>query len=94
MSFTLCIISVFASIGMVFTIIHILDIISKHHAPNPCIVIGVKNHADSIEGIVRLIMKRHPYSEIMLIDFGSSDDTPKIIDKLCSDYTRVFKKSE
>lgn len=92
MSFTICIISLFASIGAVVTINKILNLFSKHHIPNPCIVIGVKNHSDSIEGIVRLLMKQHPSSEIMIIDYGSHDETPEIIDKLCKDYTCIHKK--
>ena len=93
MSVALCLVAIFASVGVVFTISSVLRMIFCRHSPNPCIVIGVKNHGESIEGIVRLLMKQHPKSEIMIIDYGSEDDTPEIIDKLCKDYDCIHKKN-
>ena len=87
--FILCFLSIFSVLGIFFLSREIISGILKSHNKNPLIVIGVKNHEDSIEGIVRTIMKSHPLSEILIIDYGSSDHTAEIIQKLAKDYSKI-----
>ena len=91
-SIFLCVISLFSAIGIISAVKTCAYGILNHHKESPCIVIGVKNHQESIEGIVRLLIRRHPFSEILIIDYGSTDDTRVIIDKLCDDYPLIQKK--
>lgn len=88
-SILMCILSVFSVIGIIFSIKYIIGEICCRHNKNPYIVIGVKDKGESIEGIVRLMMKSHPSSEILVIDYGSSDDTKEVVEKLCRDYECV-----
>ncbi|MGE4284668.1 MAG: glycosyltransferase [Clostridia bacterium] len=57
------------------------------------IIISVKNQQDTIEGIIRSVVWKSlnntrggsiPY--ILVVDMGSTDDTVKILDKLCKEY--------
>lgn len=88
-SILLCIMAIFSCIGIIFSIQYIIKEISCKHNKNSYIVIGVKDKGNEIEGIVRLMMKSHPASEILIIDYGSSDDTKEIVKKLCNDYSCI-----
>ncbi len=91
-SIILCLISLFSAIGIISAVKVFTAQLLNRHKQSPYIVIGVKNHQDSIEGIARLLMRTHPSSEILIIDYGSSDETRAIIDKLCGDFPKIQKK--
>lgn len=60
----------------------------------PTIVIEAKNCADSLELIVRDVIKKFPDSEIIVSDKCSDDDTNTIIRILCSDYPCLHIKKQ
>ena len=53
------------------------------------IVIGVYNREDKIEGILRNMIKKYPDTDIIAVDYGSTDETVKIIKLLQRDYENV-----
>ena len=60
------------------------------------IVVKVKNHEDSLEGIIRTLLldylkefKSTTLPEILIVDFGSDDSTPKIASALADDYSFI-----
>ncbi|MGE5472833.1 MAG: glycosyltransferase [Ignavibacteriales bacterium] len=57
------------------------------------ILVAVKNQEESIEGIVRSIVFKNLYDKneeifnnIIIADMGSTDNTVKILKKLCNEY--------
>ncbi|NLY42396.1 MAG: hypothetical protein GX066_00135 [Clostridiaceae bacterium] len=57
------------------------------------IIITVKNQQDTIEGVIRSIVWKSLNNyhggvipNILVVDMGSTDDTPIILDKLCLEY--------
>lgn len=67
------------------------------------IVISVKNQQDYIENIIRTTVWKslnklggRQVPEIYVVDCGSTDDTPIILDKICNDYefVNVLTKEE
>ncbi|MGE5328928.1 MAG: glycosyltransferase [Deltaproteobacteria bacterium] len=57
------------------------------------ILIAVKNQEENIEGVVRSIVFKNLYNRndeifnnIIIADMGSTDNTVKILEKLCSEY--------
>jgi len=57
------------------------------------IIVTVKNQQDAIEGIVKSLVWKSLNNEyggivpnILIIDMGSTDETPKILEKLHRDY--------
>ncbi len=91
-SVALCLICIFCVIGVIYTIKYVTEEFKFYHRSASCIVIGVKNHQESIEGILRDVMKRHPKSEILVIDYGSEDNTKEIVKKMSLDYERIKLK--
>lgn len=87
----LCLMAIFSVIGLIYILESIFC--SCDRQGDPYIIIGVKDRQDSIEGQIRTIMKQHPKSEIMIIDYDSSDDTKTIIEKLKKDYRCIHTKS-
>lgn len=68
---------------------------------NVFIVIKVKNHETTIEGVVRTIIWRYLKTEqggcipnILIVDTGSEDDTKIIAEKLSKDYSFVYYTTE
>lgn len=49
-------------------------------------VIGVRNCADSLEGMVRSLVWEDLREELILLDFGSSDETGEILCRLEAEY--------
>ncbi len=58
------------------------------------IIITVKNQQDTIEGIIRSIVWKSLNSKrgggivpnILVVDMGSTDETPEILERLCVEY--------
>ena len=90
-SILLTIISIFSAVGIIFTLKYIFTDFKACLNPRSYIVVSVKNCGNNIEGIIRLLMKSHPGSEIMIFDCGSEDDTKDIIEKLETDFENVHK---
>ncbi len=65
------------------------------------IVIKVKNSADTLESVIRLIMwkwlcrshGRH-IPNILIVDLGSNDETYDIAQKLCKDFEFIYYTTE
>jgi glycosyltransferase involved in cell wall biosynthesis len=61
------------------------------------IIITVKNLQDKIEGIIRSIVWKNLNNsqggrvpKILVVDLGSDDETPKILEKLCNEYDFII----
>ena len=61
-----------------------------------CVVLTVKNQQDTVEGLLRSIVWQNLHSDnggnvpqIVVIDLGSNDDTPKILKRIAADYKFV-----
>lgn len=59
----------------------------------PCIVLTVKNQQESVEGLIRSIVWQNLHAKnggrvpkIIVVDLGSSDNTPDILNRIASDY--------
>lgn len=88
-SIILSIISIFSAVGIICTVRFIFTDFKSHMNPNSYILVSVKNCGKNIEGVIRLLMKNNPQSEIIIADCGSEDDTIEIIKKLNYDYERI-----
>lgn len=53
------------------------------------IVIGVYNREQEIEGILRNMIKKYPDTDIIAVDYGSTDETVKIIKLLQRKYPAI-----
>lgn len=65
------------------------------------IVVKVKNSADTLESIIRLIiwkwlcqMRGRSVPNILIVDLGSTDETPQIANKLCDDFEFIYYTTE
>lgn len=59
----------------------------------PCVVLTVKDQQDSVEGQLRSIVWQNLHAQnggrvpkIVVVDLGSSDATPQILQKIAKDY--------
>ena len=63
---------------------------------NTYLIITVKNGENSIEGIIRMMlsgMTCYNNKQIIIVDLNSSDNTGKIVDRLCMDNSCIKKMS-
>lgn len=85
----------FAIVGIFTLAIDIFSFAAAHiiRRCSHYIIIPVKNRQDSIEGTVYKIIAENACSgappEIVIVDFGSVDDTKKISEKLADRYSFV-----
>lgn len=86
----------FAIVGVFSLIMDACTFISSHFgcsAPDARIVLSVKNQQDSIEGIMRSLIQKNYQSatatDIIVIDLGSTDDTPRILSHFENEYSFV-----
>ena len=93
-SVILSLMSAYTVIGIILTFEIIIKAIRNKKEECPYILIAVKNQAEQIEGIIRTLMQKYPYSDFLLIDLGSTDDTRKILMKLSDDYSRIEIKGD
>ena len=59
------------------------------NSKNIPIVIGVYNKEKEIEGTLRNMIKKYPDTRIITVDYGSTDETVKIIKLLQRDYPEI-----
>ena len=97
---------IFAIFGFSFFVIKVFQNISsnKHsNRNNFSIIISAKNQQEVIEGLVRNLIlnsasegKDDILLNLVLLDAGSHDDTPKILHRLARDYCfiRIIKPAE
>ncbi|MDK2799527.1 MAG: hypothetical protein PWP27_1905 [Clostridiales bacterium] len=87
----------FAVYGVIQMGIQIYDYLYNFQSNNKkndvYIIITVKNQQDTIEGIIRSVVWKSLNNNhggivpnILVVDMGSTDDTLKILDKLCMEY--------
>jgi len=60
------------------------------------IIISVKDQEETVEGIIRSLVLQSglegnevPFLNVVVVDAGSTDETPKILEKLAREYTFV-----
>jgi cellulose synthase/poly-beta-1,6-N-acetylglucosamine synthase-like glycosyltransferase len=87
-----CFFAVYGAIQMGFNIYNTLTDI-QYKKDDIYIIVTVKNQQDTIEGIIRSIVWRSlnnhhggTVPNILVVDMGSTDDTLKILNKLCGEY--------
>ena len=71
---------------VIFVSIVLWEVFRCTDAKNIPIVIGVYNKEDKIEGILRDMIKKYPNTDIITVDYGSTDETVKIIKLIQRDY--------
>ncbi|MEG6615147.1 hypothetical protein V6C27_01730 [Peptococcaceae bacterium 1198_IL3148] len=57
----------------------------------PLVKIILQNQAEQLEGLVRWLCRRHPDVRLVLVDVGSTDDTPAILRRLSVRYGFCFE---
>lgn len=62
----------------------------------PCVVLTVKDQQETVEGLIRSIVWQNLHAsnggrvpKIVVVDLGSSDNTPYILEKIAQDYDFV-----
>ncbi|MBQ4145236.1 MAG: hypothetical protein IJD36_01290 [Clostridia bacterium] len=81
--------SLFAVYGIVQLIAKMLFSIRKRDEDCPvCVhrIIGVRNCQDSIEGLIRSLVFEDIREEVIVTDFGSTDETGEILARLEKEY--------
>lgn len=80
--------------GATNAIVHIIVLIHRLRRPpgGVAYLVLVQNQADRVEGVVRSLA-REETSDLMLVDLGSADDSPAILERLAIDYhhARFFR---
>jgi len=88
----------FFAINGIFSIL--IDIISFFYSrintdatAERCIVLPVKNSQNDIEALLRSVVWQNLHNknggsvpDIFVVDLGSDDETPKILERICKDY--------
>lgn len=82
----LCIGTFFCVIGIISSVKCICTQICRKSRHTPKITLGVNNGSDSVEVMVRQLIKSCPNSEILILDSGSEEEAKEIIHKLCKDF--------
>jgi len=93
-SFVLCVISFFSAVGIFSALKKSLYMLKSKHEKNSVIILNVNYNENSIEFILRQIIKNHPYSEIIVVDSDFSIDTLSIIKKICKDFSFIYLKEK
>ena len=93
------IVSLFAVYGMVQIIVKGVYYSRSRKSTAPiCMqrMIGLKNAEDSAEGLIRSLAWTDVTEDMIVIDFGSTDETGEILRRLCMQYPamRVVKPDE
>ncbi|MFZ5826684.1 MAG: hypothetical protein ACOY94_20535 [Bacillota bacterium] len=80
--------------GSINAIIHVVVLIqSLRQTPRGvAYLVLVKDQADRVEGVVRTLA-REETSDLLLVDLGSADESPAILERLALDYhhARFFR---
>jgi len=87
----------FAAFGLICFARHVLrSITTSRHKKAYALIIAAKNREDTIEGVVRDFLSsvetdalRDEFLKVILLDYGSTDETPKIMDRLSYSYPVV-----
>ncbi|MEG2381255.1 MAG: glycosyltransferase [Oscillospiraceae bacterium] len=85
-SSVLCFLSVYGAMQLIFKCMALHTKAQARAIHSTHIVLSVKNQEDTIEGVIRAIAWEPCDGEIVVIDLGSDDDTPKILHKLEREY--------
>ncbi len=86
------VISFFAAYGIVQMIVKGVFLSRTGKGKTPvCIhrVVGLKDAEDSAEGLLRSLVWADGTDDIMVIDFGSKDETAEVIRRLCLKYPQI-----
>jgi hypothetical protein len=83
-----------ASVGVAFGC-WVLWVLWKYRAVSttgekPLVKITLKDQAEEVEGLVRQLCRRHSDVRLMVVDAGSTDDTPEILKRLSTRYGFLF----
>ncbi|HHU78861.1 MAG: hypothetical protein ACOX27_00255 [Caldicoprobacterales bacterium] len=92
----LWILSIFGFFCLVLRVYSALDIFRRKKQGTYTLIISARNQEDAVEGVVRsfvlgagLDSAEEKLLQIVLLDMGSDDDTPKIMENLSRDYSIV-----
>ncbi len=87
----------FAINGIFSILIDVISFFCSHAKTNAaakqCIVLPVKNSQSDVEALLRSIVWQNLHNknggcvpDIFVVDLGSDDETPKILERICKDY--------
>lgn len=73
--------------GATNAIVHIIVLYRRLRRPpgGVAYLVLVRDQADRVEGVVRSLAKEET-SDLVLVDVGSEDDSPAILERLATDY--------
>lgn len=88
----------FAIVGMVSIAEELLHffLYTRKSEKSACVIVTVKNQQDSVEGMIRGIVWQNLHNnnggqvpQIVVVDLGSEDDTPEILNRIAANYSFV-----
>jgi hypothetical protein len=92
----LWIFAIFGFLHFVLRVFVSLDLVKRKKNGVYTLVVSAKNQEEAIEGVVRgFILKagldstEEKLLQVVLLDLGSGDKTPKIMESLCRDYSVI-----
>lgn len=80
--------------GVINAVVHIVALFRSLRRPpgGVAYLVLVQDQADRVEGVVRTLAQEES-TDLLLVDLGSSDDSPAILERLAIDYehARFFR---
>ena len=86
----IAVLSLFAVYGIVSFIESLLDGFFEKNRMGDKIIIYVKASEERLEGVVRYLVNKNPFSEIFVLDENDSEEIKKIVDNLAKEYAYVY----